>query len=582
MSIVTITSNFKVSTDYIDAVIINSGNNDPDLIFMNTVESANLDNVTFSATWQIYGNLRINPARIASVKQTTEGYVISTMNNHSFTVPAITGTIADVIADSALGGSGGSVAPFVVGEWDMTGSLATAVPIYSQGGTVGGTAPNFELTPTDQVVLVESYLGVPTTGTGQVFAKAIVPDVVPGDTIFALGFLLANSATSIGTLTAGQWYNQTYIIPDMGYVSESISIINGVMQDAITGPTFSAGDTIYFGYDYDTGYCIIQKNSEPVVQMAQFDVSGMPVDQMLKVALIAQFMASPVLADAPIVFSLGTTDGGKTPFSVMGDATLPVGAADGLVYEAINSGSFGGVAVTTGDFVQLYDTTTKIIVTKNTLDIASTEATVGYHGSRLDALEALVQQLTPGTYAFGTTDAASLKQLVLTADNQSFTLSAASGTVVNFLVETVYGGYTPNIGDTFTLNGTKFNVIASYGTRFEVFHDMDNSQYNIRIINPADTNGANTITLVDAVTTNDVVQCHGNYISLDNGSLTEDLATWSLTGTQADELVKLHDVLVFDMDTYSAFGITAIGGNTFGLAPGEKCLRFRGGIWVKV
>jgi len=193
-----------------------------------------------------------------------------------------------------------------------------------------------------------------------------------------------------------------------------------------------------------------------------------------------------------------------------------------------------------------------------------------------------VQQLTHGNYVFGIAAAASLKQLVLTDNNQSFNLYAATGTVVKFLVETVYDDYSPNLGDTFTLNNTAFDVIASYGSRFEVFHDPDNSHYNIRIINPTDVSGGNEITLVDANIIDDVLQCHGNYISLENSSLTGDLADWSLSGPQSTELAKLHDFIVFEMGTSSAFGITSIGGNTFGLAPGEKCLRLRGGLWVKL
>jgi len=300
--------------------------------------------------------------------------------------------------------------------------------------------------------------------------------------------------------------------------------------------------------------------------------------------------ADPILLDSPLVFSIGTTDGGKTPFTAVGEAALPVGAADGLVYEAINSGSFGGVAVTTGDFVQLYDTTTKIIVTQNPLDIASTEATVVSHGSRLDALEALpssvdtlsVQQLTQGNYTFGTTNAASLKQLVLTADNQTFTLSAATGKVCKFLVEAVTSDYSPNTEDTFTLNGVVFNANSALGAMWEVYHNPAESILNLRVNRYRDPSIAANIILADGTSDYDIPHCSapGN-IFLANGLLTGDIVSLTLSGTQYDYLISLYDQVVVEMGS-GTYGCAQFQGTSFGLAPGDKAIRYRGGVWIKV
>ena len=289
------------------------------------------------------------------------------------------GGIWVVVGSWAAGGA----ADFVVGTWNMTGAMATAEPVSTLAATVGGVAPDFELTPTaplsgapgSYMAIAGSASGVAKTGTGQKFAKVTLPVADVGDNLVGVSFFFANSsATELdlvallngGTPTNAVWgINTTILAPAYGGFSVSQTYTNSIAGASVVGPSgWVDSDIAYFGFDYDTGNAVIQKNAGSVTQLGALDLTGFPVGDTMKVFVLLGFLGTPgVFLDAPIVFSLGTTDGGKTPFMTEGDAVLPPGAADGLVYEVTVGGQFGGKQTVVGDYAQLYDSTTKIIVT---------------------------------------------------------------------------------------------------------------------------------------------------------------------------------------------------------------------------
>lgn len=308
--------------------------------------------------------------------------------------------------------AGGATA-FVVGTWDMTGTTTTAVPISTLAATVGGVAPDFELTPTaplaggpgSYLAIAASATGIAKTGTGQRFAKVTLPVFDVGDNLAAVGFFLANSsATELditalvngGTPTNAVWGANIFVLsPFLGGTSSSQSYTNSLAGAAAAGPSgWVSSDVAYFGFDYDTGNVVIQQNAGTITQLAALDLTGLPDSESLKVFVILACTATPaVILDAPVVFSMGTTDGGKTAFTTIGEATLPLGAADGLVYEVTVGGQFGGKQTTVGDYVQLYDSTTKIIVT-SAFDTAPLEASIQAAADQAAAAEAAAAAAT--------------------------------------------------------------------------------------------------------------------------------------------------------------------------------------------
>ena len=520
------------------------------------------------------------------------------------------GGIWAVVGSWAAGG----VTAFAVGTWDMTGAVGTAVPVSTLAATVGGTAPNFELTPTaplagsipgSYLALASSSAGVPKTGTGQVFAKVTLPIFDVGDNITAISFLLVNSSATeldiITLLTGGSpvkpiWgINTTVTAPAYDGVSVSQTYANSVEGATGTGPSgWASSDVAYFGFDYDTGNAVIQKNAGSVTQLSALDLTGFPVGDTMKVFVMLGFpSATPTLLDAPIVFSLGTTDGGKTPFTALGDATLPIGAADGLVYEVTAAGRFGGKQAGVGDYAQLYDTTTKIIVTANQDTVATAVADLSRLDGRVTTLETTVSQQkvndtlsvrtvsAPGTTTLGVTPNAGFIRVSVGAASEAFNIVAATGKVARVLVAPTID-YAATGGDVFTLNGANFDATAN-GMVLEIFDDEARFNTWMRLLKYPTSGGTPlTITLADAVASNDVAHCTPSVCYLGNAGLTGDLASWYPSGTQFTHYIDLHDQIRVICLTGSAYGITNLAGQGWGLAPGESAIRYRNGIWLKV
>jgi len=507
----------------------------------------------------------------------------------------------------------GGVADFVVGTWNMTGAVGTAVPVSTLAATVGGTAPNFELTPTAPLAggpgiylaIAASSAGVPKTGTGQRFAKVTLPAFDVGDNLVVVGFLLVNSSATeldiVSLLSGGSPVNPIWGIhtivtaPAYGGTSSSQTYANSVAGATGTGPSgWASSDVAYFGFDYDTGNAVIQKNAGTITQLSALDMTGFPAGDSLKVFVLLGFLSStPTLLDAPIVFSLGTTDGGKTAFTAIGDATLPVGAADGLVYEVTAAGQFGGKQAIVGDYVQLYDTTTKIIVTANPDTVATAVADLSLLDGRVTTLETTVSQQkvndtlsvrtvsAPGTTTLGVTPNAGFIRVSVGAASEAFNIVAATGKVARVLVAPTID-YAATGGDVFTLNGANFAAANAMGWIFEVFDDEASGVSYQKIVQYPTSATSMAIALADGVFTADVPDCSNPVVQLDNTALTGNLAGWNLSGAQYIHYIDLHDQIRVICMTGSAYGITNLDGQGWGLAPGESAIRYRNGIWLKV
>lgn len=292
--------------------------------------------------------------------------------------------------------------PFVVGNWDMTGAPIAAVPVTGVSMTIGGATPNFTLTPVSPLELGSTYSmaaafsagGVAATGTGQSWMRFVQPSYDGGDNVFGIMTALVNETATIADIVA-VFNGGSPVNPVIGPWALTVAA-NG---DAIFGDFSNtpgmgtanlnaiAGDDVYFGFDYDTGEVLIQREADAaIVSTAPADLSALPVGEKLKVVTLVlatsdtiAFLAGSVTAD------FSTTDAGKTGFAVAGNPVIPVGAEDGKVYKVITSGgTFGGSTAQVGDFVQFYDNESKIIITRVVPDSTDAVAAVAADVAALD------------------------------------------------------------------------------------------------------------------------------------------------------------------------------------------------------
>ena len=524
------------------------------------------------------------------------------------------GGIWAVVGSWAAGGA----TAFVVGTWNMTGASSTAEPATTLAATIGGVAPDFEITPTTPLAggagpfylsIASSSAGIPRTGTGKVFSKVTLPVSDVGDNLFSISIFIVNSsATELdvvtlangGTPTNSIWGVSTGLIsPRSGGATSCTWYLNNVAGAQVNDATgWADSDVAYVGLDYDTGNVVFQKNSGTIIQMIPLNMVGCPSGDSLKimVALVFYGSSTPVLLDAPVVFSLGTTDGGKTAFTETTEATLPGGSADGDVFEVTGAGRFGGKTTVVGDYVQLYDTTTKIIVTANPDTVATAVADLSLLDGRVTTLETTVSQQkvndtlsvrtvsAPGTTTLGVTPNAGYIRVSVGAANESFNIVAATGKVARVVVKVEKDlGYPGYLGDIYTINGANFDATTN-GMVLEVFDDEAGFKTWMRMLKSPGGGLVpyNVIILGDAVLSNDIDCCSYATCILENLALHGALATWEPFGAQFDHLVQLHDVVKFSLAASTAFGITDLAGNGWGLAPGESAIRYRNGIWLKV
>lgn len=276
-----------------------------------------------------------------------------------------------------LGATTGMV---TISTWDMTGAQTEVAPTLATGGTFGGTDPAFTLTPavgglpgggTYYLSGVETSDGLLLTGSGTYWAELIKPTVVGGN-LYSYGFAIINSGATLTDLIAvlngntpthdvwGGFVSNRVSTP--GFVSVQTIANNVVTAGADVNLSLVDGDSLYVGIDRATKALQAQRNTDAVSGLPVISTTGMPASQTFKVAAILLFTsATPSFSAGSLTFDPATSDGGKTPFQVTGEALLPVGATDNTLYEVVtSSGSYGGVFAQVGDFVWLYDNTTKI------------------------------------------------------------------------------------------------------------------------------------------------------------------------------------------------------------------------------
>lgn len=318
---------------------------------------------------------------------------------------------------------------FTVGQWDMTSVLSPVAPAQSHGATLGGADPNYTISSFTAPLSGGPYLysagcetggGVPVSASGAVWAKFVMPSSSVGDNAIAYAFLIVNENAIFDDVVAAineQSIDETISIISGVFVlqnSEDCSFIN---YPATGGPgpegfVAVAGETIYFGLDYDSGNVLIQKEGGTVYTSPfPIDTSLIVGGEKLKLIFAVLFESSnPVLSAGQVMFNPSTTDSGRYGFYSMSDAELPSGAIDGDVFEVIAGGDFGGDQTQVGDFVRLYDNTSKIIITRlptvDTADISGLQdqidgvvETVTTQGETITSIQGDVQ--TQGTQISG-------------------------------------------------------------------------------------------------------------------------------------------------------------------------------------
>lgn len=509
----------------------------------------------------------------------------------------------------------GAIEPFVVNTWNMTGISSVAEPASTLAAAISGAAPDFEITPTAPLAggagplyisIASSSAGIPRTGTGQVFSKVTMPVSDVGDNLFTISIFIVNSsATELdvvtlangGTPTNAIWGVSTGLVsPRSGGDTSCTGYIDNVAGAPVVVATgWADSDVAYVGLDYDTGNVVVQKNSGAITQMIPLDLTGCPPGDSLKVMIAMVFYGSstPVLLDAPVIFSLGTTDGGKTAFTEASDAILPGGSADGDVFEVTGAGRFGGKTTVVGDYVQLYDTRTKIVVTSNPATLSAAVADFGLLDGRTTVLETTVAHQgvndtlgvrtisSPGTTVLGGSPGPSYIRISVGAANESFNIVADTGKVIRVIVAPKID-YSPGGGDVFTLNGMDFDANTANRWVFEVFDDdVSNITWQRVLKYSGSVPAAETITLADGVASNDFPHCSNFAVVLSTSGLTGNLANWEPYGPNFLNCVNLHSMLRVTCAP-GTHGITNLASNGWGLAPGESAIRYPDGFWVKV
>ncbi len=277
---------------------------------------------------------------------------------------------------------------FNVNPWDMGGTPVAVDLVDAYQGTVGGISPNMTLTPnsvltvqaasSQYVVIGSSPIGIPKAGVGTRSAKLIYPAWVGGDTLSGLGIALVNSSATnediAQLVTDGTPTNPTYgkaihFATNTG--AADLATFNGTTSSFGTPVVLSqeAGDAIYLTYNSATGEASLQMNTGTLHTMGVIDWASSPDDTLKVVAYLISANATVIFGAEAMVVSAGTDDDGKLPFAATPEATPPEGAIDGSVYEVTVAGVFGNKETKVNDYVQLYDSVSKIIITRVEHDV---------------------------------------------------------------------------------------------------------------------------------------------------------------------------------------------------------------------
>lgn len=307
-----------------------------------------------------------------------------------------------------LGGGGGSSGPFEVGTWDMTGAISPAVPGATVlSATLGGTAPAYTLTPDATLTgagpiywaAAESVSGLPVSGTDTLWADFTKPDYIGGDNLFVVGFAIVNESATIADVIAsfmddpvtGVW---GAILFSSHQGPGAYSIGTRIITNGVGGSTrmdndvnATGGSNIGGGIDFTTMTLVYQRDGGTVNVGSALDLTGMPLGETFKIVHLLAFTGSSTVsfADGSLTYTPSSEAFGRTGFGAPGSAIPPMGAQDGDVFEVTAPGSFGGSTTQVGDFAQLYDNESKIIVTR-VADVTAAEVAADL-GAAVTALE---------------------------------------------------------------------------------------------------------------------------------------------------------------------------------------------------
>jgi len=301
---------------------------------------------------------------------------------------AITGF--PIIGGSSGGGSGGVVNRYA-GEWDMTPSIITlseSVPAPNRStGFLKLNDDIFQFLGDESPLTVgNSYLdgviadGVSPVNSGVRSACALWPSISSTDNFSGLFLTIQNNTSELSDAYAMLSTSPINTINGVIFILQYDVNTNGIAITALivknSTPDYStmgifsiaapaSGTELFYEVDTATGVTSLTIDGISYSPNRVIDIADFANDTFTTSYSIV--FSSPTLSVAnsnSFVFDLGTTKNGRLPFlSVVAEIALPVNAADGKVYQVINTGgTYNNTYANVGDYVELADNLQKLIV----------------------------------------------------------------------------------------------------------------------------------------------------------------------------------------------------------------------------
>ena len=294
------------------------------------------------------------------------------------------------IVGGSSGGSGGVVNRYA-GEWDMTPSIITAVEaVPAPNRSTGFLKLNddtFQFLGDNASSTIGTYYadgvianGVTTVNSGVRSACALWPSIYPTDNFSGFFLTIQNNSSELSDAYAllstspvneinGVLYSLQHDIGTNNVAITAIIIKNSAPDYSTMGefsiPAPAAGTELFYDVDTATGATSLTINGISYSPTIAIDVADFTNETFTSSYSIV--FNSPTLSVTyanSFVFDLGTTKNGRLPFlSENAEIPLPVNAADGQVYQIINSGgNYKDTYANVNDFVEFADNLQKLIV----------------------------------------------------------------------------------------------------------------------------------------------------------------------------------------------------------------------------
>ena len=302
---------------------------------------------------------------------------------------AITGF--PIVGGGTGGGGGGGVTNRYAGEWDMTPSIITVVEaVPAPNRSTGFLKLNddiFQFLGDNASSTIGSYYadgvianGVTTVNSGVRSACALWPSIYPTDNFSGFFLTIQNNSSELSDayalLSTSPVNEINGVIYLLQYVagSNSVAIIALVIKNSTPNysaigefsiPAPAAGTELFYDVDTATGATSLTINGISYSPTIAIDIADFANETFTSSYSIV--FNSPTLSVTyanSFVFDLGTTKNGRLPFlSGNAEIALPVNAADGQVYQIINSGgNYKNTYANVDDFVEFADSLQKLIV----------------------------------------------------------------------------------------------------------------------------------------------------------------------------------------------------------------------------